>query len=177
MLIRNIGEFDEVFQGVFQYVKKEKLRKVYLYPYFLDIRLHCLKIVCRSYSGPHFPAFRVNTGKYRVSFRIQSECGKMQTRITPNNYTFYAVLNTEICWEFYILRFVFRNECGKIRTRKAILLDIFQALVVTVFKVIQCTSNQFEPWIFLFGQSWERLRYFDYVKCYFKYLILLRLLF
>ena len=39
----------------------------------------------RSYSGPHFPTFRLNTEKY------QSECRKMQTRITPNTDTFYAV--------------------------------------------------------------------------------------
>ena len=29
--------------------------------------------------------------RYGVSLRIQSECGKMQTRITPNTDTFYAV--------------------------------------------------------------------------------------
>ena len=28
-----------------------------------------------------------------ISLRIQSECGKMQTRITPNTDTFYAVLS------------------------------------------------------------------------------------
>ena len=38
-----------------------------------------------SCSGPHFPT-------YGVSLRIQSECGKMRTRITPNNTdTFHAV--------------------------------------------------------------------------------------
>ena len=37
----------------------------------------------RSYSGPYFPAFQLN--------RIQSECGKIPTRITPNTDTFYAV--------------------------------------------------------------------------------------
>ena len=29
--------------------------------------------------------------RYRVSHRIQSKCGKMRTRITPNTDTFYAV--------------------------------------------------------------------------------------
>ena len=34
---------------------------------------HCVKSVrIRSYSGPHFPAFRLNTGRYGVSLRIQS---------------------------------------------------------------------------------------------------------
>ena len=30
-----------------------------------------------SYFGPHFPAFGLYTEKCGVSFRIQSECGKM----------------------------------------------------------------------------------------------------
>ena len=47
---------------------------------------HYVKSVSiRSYSGPHFPAFGLN---------IQSECGKMQTRITPNTDTFHAVSTT-----------------------------------------------------------------------------------
>ena len=55
--------------------------------------MHCIKSVrIRSYPGPHFPAFELNTERYSVSFRIQSECGKMPTRITPNMETFYAVM-------------------------------------------------------------------------------------
>ena len=50
------------------------------------IRLHCIKSVrIGSYSGP-------KTGKYEVSLRIQSECLKMQSRTTPNENTFHAVL-------------------------------------------------------------------------------------
>ena len=30
----------------------------------------------RSYSGLHFPAFGLNTERYGISLRIQSECGK-----------------------------------------------------------------------------------------------------
>ena len=45
----------------------------------------------RSYSGPHFPVFGLNVERYSVSLRIQSECGKMQARITPNMSTFYVV--------------------------------------------------------------------------------------
>ena len=55
--------------------------------------LHCAKSVrIPSYSGPHLPAFGLNTERYSVSLLIQSECGKMRTRITPNTNTFYAVL-------------------------------------------------------------------------------------
>ena len=39
--------------------------------------VHCVKSVrIRSYSGPHFPVFRLNTKRYGVSLRIQSKCGK-----------------------------------------------------------------------------------------------------
>ena len=53
---------------------------------------HCVKsVLIRSYSRPHFPTFALNTKRYGVSLRIQSECGKMQTRATPNTDTFHAV--------------------------------------------------------------------------------------
>ena len=52
----------------------------------------CQKIVhIWSYSGPHFLAFKLNVERYGVSLHIQSESGKMQSRITPNTDTFYTV--------------------------------------------------------------------------------------
>ena len=52
-----------------------------------------MKSVCIwSYSGPLFPAFGLNTKRYAVSLRIQSKCGKIWTRITPNMDTFYSVI-------------------------------------------------------------------------------------
>ena len=51
---------------------------------------HCVKLVCiRNYSGPYFPTFDTT-----YLPRIQSECGKMRTRITPYKNTFCAA-NTE----------------------------------------------------------------------------------
>ena len=38
-----------------------------------------------------FPAFRLNTERYSVSLRIQSKCGNLQIRITPNRDTFHTV--------------------------------------------------------------------------------------
>ena len=47
--------------------------------------LHYVKSVrIRRFSDLYFPAFALNTGIYRVSLRIQFECGKMWTRKTPN---------------------------------------------------------------------------------------------
>ena len=43
------------------------------------------------FSGPYFPAFGLNTGRYGVSLRIPSECEKTRTRRTPNTGTFHAV--------------------------------------------------------------------------------------
>ena len=44
-----------------------------------------------SFFGPYFPVFGLNTEKYGVSIRIQSECRKIRTRKTPNTDTFHAV--------------------------------------------------------------------------------------
>ena len=53
---------------------------------------HCMKSVrIQSFSDPYFPAFGLNTEKYGVSLRIQSECEKIQTRKTPNADTFQTV--------------------------------------------------------------------------------------
>ena len=46
----------------------------------------------RSFYGPYFHAFGLNTERHGVSLRIQSECGKIRTRKTPNMNTFYAVV-------------------------------------------------------------------------------------
>ena len=53
----------------------------------------CVKSVrIQSYSGPFFPAFALNTERQGISLRIQSECGKIWTRIIPNTDTFYAMV-------------------------------------------------------------------------------------
>ena len=55
---------------------------------------YCVKNVhIQKFSGPYFPAFGLNTEGYRVSLRIQSECGKIRSRKTPNTDTFYASVN------------------------------------------------------------------------------------
>ena len=60
---------------------------------FFSFNVDCVKNArIRSYSGPHFPVFGLNTEKYSVSLHIQSESRKMRTRITPNTSSFYAVV-------------------------------------------------------------------------------------
>ena len=49
----------------------------------------CVKSVSiLSFSGPDFPLVGLNIKIYFVNLRIQSECGKIRTRKTPNRDTF-----------------------------------------------------------------------------------------
>ena len=58
---------------------------------------NCVKRVPMwNHSGPYFPVFGLNTKRYSVSLRIQSECGKIRTRITPNTDAFHAMKITTI---------------------------------------------------------------------------------
>ena len=64
-----------------------------------SFNFHCAKGVrIGSSSGPYFPAFGLNTERYSVSLRIQSECGEIRTKITPNMDTLQAVLLTDFTW-------------------------------------------------------------------------------
>ena len=42
------------------------------------------------------PPFALAVERYSISLRIQSECGKKWTRITPNTDTFYAVIDVQL---------------------------------------------------------------------------------
>ena len=62
---------------------------------------HCVKSAKYGvFSGPYFPAFGLNTERYGVSPHIQSESGKIKTRITPNMDTFHAVTGLYINEDF-----------------------------------------------------------------------------
>ena len=59
---------------------------------FQVVARHWVKSVrIRRYSSPYFPAFVLSTERYFISFRIQTKCRKIRTRITPNTVAFYAV--------------------------------------------------------------------------------------
>ena len=47
-----------------------------------------------NFSDLYFPAFGLNRERYSVSLHIQSECGKIRTRITPNTESCYTVIVT-----------------------------------------------------------------------------------
>ena len=56
-------------------------------------KIHCVKrVLIRTFSSPYFPAFGLNTERYGLSLRIQSKCGKIPTKKTPNTVTFHEVI-------------------------------------------------------------------------------------
>ena len=57
---------------------------------FSASRIFALKVYV--FGGPHFPAFELNIERYYISLRIQSKCGNIWSRITPNTDTFYTVI-------------------------------------------------------------------------------------
>ena len=75
-------------------IKGKKHQKTWLTQ--KEENLHCVKSVpIRIFSGLYFPTFGLNTERYSASPRIQSECGKIRTRKTPNTDTFWAVLKSK----------------------------------------------------------------------------------
>ena len=64
----------------------------------------------RSFSGPYFPSFGLNTERYEVPLRVQSECGTIRTRRTPKtenwilrreHYITLLISNFYSLWNYY----------------------------------------------------------------------------
>ena len=55
------------------------------------------------FSVPYIPIFGLNTKRHGVSLCIQSKCGKLRTRKTPNTDTFKEVLSFEITEQIHPL--------------------------------------------------------------------------
>ena len=84
------------FSQIIQSCMEKSFSKVFYQT--LKLILLCAKInttrkmsVFGVFSGLYFPAFGMNKEIYKVNLRIQSECGKMHTRKTPNTDNFHAV--------------------------------------------------------------------------------------
>ena len=61
-----------------------------------SLHIHCVKSVrIRSFSGPYFASFELNTETY-------SECGKIRTRKGPNMAFFHAVIiyTFKLAWNY-----------------------------------------------------------------------------
>ena len=93
------AKFHQLFKNFTKLETKNKLKEPLSPPQHCDsykaymLTFNCVKSArIRYYFGPHFPAFGLNTERYSESLRIQSECEKMRTRMTPNMDIFYAVI-------------------------------------------------------------------------------------
>ena len=97
---------------------------------FLVKDFHFVKSVrIRSYSGPHFRAFGLNTERYGASLRIHSDYRKMGTRITLNADSFHALLSDALCSLVLFLQFKknVKNTHGGV-----LLLVKFQAYIPNI---------------------------------------------
>ena len=90
----------------------------------------------------HFPAFGLNTKRCGVSLRIQPECRKMRTRITPNTDTFYPALDmtqltnyweSQLCFELRVLIYVVASRFSVNFKRSLITLPRFVVLTKSYF--------------------------------------------
>ena len=96
---------------------------------------YCVKSVrIRSYSGPHFAAFGLDTERYFAFLRIQSECGKKRTRIAPNTDTFYAVSRAKkfLSRNYFV---ILVHYCSRKILMQVILLDV-QLFPNTIFSFV-----------------------------------------
>ena len=50
-----------------------------------------------SFSGSYIPTFELNTDRYSVYLRVQSEYEKIRTRKIPNTNPFHVVTFSVIC--------------------------------------------------------------------------------
>ena len=104
---------------------------------------HCVKSVrTRSYSGRHFPTFRLNTERYGTSAYSVAR-GKMATKITPNMDTFHAVTFTDFRWKYHDFTFQFIIRESGIKFSKNLhstirIQDLLKPLTrISYFKVKQ----------------------------------------
>ena len=100
-----------------------------------------------------FPAFGLNKEKYGVSLHINSEYGKIRTRITPNTDTFYGVLsfNFEIAGaklisvELYLIIIIPQLSCN---WNSSEIIDKY--IIVFLFKQKLTSLHRFSMFLKLF---------------------------
>ena len=106
----------------------------------------------RSYSSPYFPACGLNKERYEVSLCIQSECGKIRTRISPNTGTFHAVRikqfdnNVSIPFQAFCKQNLEMNVTNQnvIQVRKKLFLccESLNFVFKPFIMLLHCTKNE-----------------------------------
>ena len=82
---------------------------------------------------PLFSAFGLNTKRYSISLLIQSKCGKIRIRKTPNKYTFHAVFS---CLKFWILETYLRLSPVYLMPRKEVIVLFPKAVLCYNFRSV-----------------------------------------
>ena len=91
---------EENFEEKILRMRRAKLMFESAFHSFLQWIVHYVKsLSIRSFSGPHFPAFGLNTERYSLCFRIQPEYEKVRTTKTLNKDTFHAVFTMQLYTE------------------------------------------------------------------------------
>ena len=112
-------------------------------------KFHCVKCVrIWGFSGPYFPAFELNAEICRVNFRIQLECGKIQTRKTPDTDTlilFYSSKNVHVCLKIRICASIYIGMCGCVSV--CFCLCLFSVKIV--FNIMNVFHPDFVTYILL----------------------------
>ena len=119
---------------------------------------HCIKSICIwSYSGQHFPAFGLNTKRYFVSLRIQSECG------TDSSYLSVFSPNVGKCGlriRTHFTQCIFFSKLSKLSLMKdyalikvlsRITLYLFLPSITGIFVIV--VKN-----VFLLERSWKVIK-------------------
>ena len=105
--------FDEIFKSThnIEYQRTAASGKHNFSSFLFKSRIsHYVKSVrIRSYSVLHLPAFGLNTEKCSVSLSIQSECGKIRTRITTNRTLLRSIRSKNAL--HYSKIFIKKNHC------------------------------------------------------------------
>ena len=132
--------------------------------------IHCVKSVrILSFSGPYFPAFGLNTERYGVSLRIQSECRKKRTRKSLNTDNFYAVIVQQCTCDRQSLFRTRSDIYGRAFIAK--IVNSFQRLTIFTKKVLsqkldQVLSRPLKDYLFLSLQLFQPLLfYFHNLLC------------
>ena len=97
----------------------------------------------RVFSGPYFPAFGLNTERYSVSLRIQSECGKIRTR---KNSVFGHFSRSA---PYSNLRVLFLKLLYLIRKLCVVSLTYFLKYILHVKRHIKRLPSQTSSWLIL----------------------------
>ena len=146
-----------VFKTFFKFLELLSLRILIWFKTVSSDSSRCIKSIrIRSFSGPYFPAFGLNTERYSVFLRIYSKCGKVRTRKTP------CVMNKSFqdAWVGFLETdlLVSWNQADLTSRKRAMLqkYDLWTSIFFLIFPKILTTkwACLFSNWTILVELEW-----------------------